>query len=90
MDSQVPRTVKRERSRVLRELIDRKNLAFRERLEGKTLSAVTLSSGESSTRALSDNFVELEIPESSIPSGSLVNVRVETVERRRTMGAICA
>ena len=90
MGGQVPRTVKRERSRVLRELIDRKNLAFRERLEGKTLSAVTLSSGESSTRALSDNFVELEIPESSIPSGSLVNVRVETVERRRTMGAICA
>lgn len=90
MGGQVPRTVKRERSRVLRELIDRKNLAFRERLAGKTLSAVTLSSGASTTRALSDNFVEVEVPGTSIPSGSLVNVRVETVEGRRTLGALCA
>lgn len=88
MDSQVPRTVKRERSRVLRELIDRKNLEFRQGLVGKTLSAVTLSSGESAGRALTDNFVDVEIPESAIPPGSLVDVRVDAVEGRRTVGTI--
>ena len=89
MDGQVPRTVKRERSRVLRELIDRKNLEFRQGLVGKTLSAVTLSSGESAGRALTDNFVDVEIPESAIPPGSLVDVRVDAVEGRRTVGTLC-
>lgn len=89
MASQIPRTVKRERSRVLRELIDRKNLAFRQGLAGKTLSAVTLSSSGSSARALTDNFVDVELPEVSIPSGSLVDVRVESVEGRRTIATLC-
>ena len=89
MDGQVPRTVKRERSRVLRDLIDRKNLAFREGLVGETLSAVTLSSAQSSTRALTDNFVEVEVPESAIPAGSLVDVRVEAVDGQRTTGIVC-
>lgn len=88
MDGQVPRTVKRERSRVLRDLIDRKNLEFRQGLVGKTLSAVTLSSGESAGRALTDNFVDVEIPESAIPPGSLVDVRVDAVEGRRTVGTL--
>lgn len=89
MDGQVARAVKRERSRVLRDLIDRKNLAFRQCLVAKTLSAVTLSSGGPTARALTDNFVEVELPEASMPSGSLVDVRVEAVEGRRTIGTLC-
>lgn len=89
MDGQVPRAVKRDRSRVLRDLIARKNLAFRQCLVGNTLSAVTLSSGGPTARALTDNFVEVELPEVSIPSGSLVDVRVEAVEGRRTIGTLC-
>lgn len=88
MDGQVPRAVKRERGRVLRDLIDGKNLAFRQCLVHKTLSAVTLSSGGPTARALTDNFVEVELPEVSIPSGSLVDVRVEAVEGRRTIGTL--
>ena len=38
----VPMPVRKERNRVLRELAAAKNLAFRERMVGRTLSAVTL------------------------------------------------
>jgi threonylcarbamoyladenosine tRNA methylthiotransferase MtaB len=53
---QVPMEVRRERNRILRELAACKNLEFRQRMLGRTLSAVTLSEG-----ALSDNFLKVEL-----------------------------
>ena len=53
---QIPMQVRRDRNRVLRELGAAKNLEFRRRMVGRTLSAVTLNEG-----ALSDNFLKVEL-----------------------------
>jgi threonylcarbamoyladenosine tRNA methylthiotransferase MtaB len=53
---QVPMEVRRDRNRVLRELGAQKNLEFRRRMLGRTLSVVTLTDG-----ALSDNFLKVEL-----------------------------
>ncbi|HEX7359319.1 MAG TPA: tRNA (N(6)-L-threonylcarbamoyladenosine(37)-C(2))-methylthiotransferase MtaB [Bryobacteraceae bacterium] len=55
---QVPMHVRRERTRALRQLSERKNLEFRRRMVGKTLSAVTLDRGRT---ALSTNFLRIEM-----------------------------
>jgi threonylcarbamoyladenosine tRNA methylthiotransferase MtaB len=54
--NQVPMPVRKERNRVLRELAAGKNLAFRQSMTGRKLSAVTLDGG-----ALSDNFLKIEL-----------------------------
>ena len=56
--AQVPMRVRKDRNRVLRELAAAKNLAFRESMVGRTLSAVTLH--ETGT-ALSANFLKIEL-----------------------------
>jgi hypothetical protein len=48
--------VRRDRNRILRELAAEKNLEFRRRMLGRSLSVVTLSDG-----ALSDNFLKVEL-----------------------------
>jgi threonylcarbamoyladenosine tRNA methylthiotransferase MtaB len=53
---QVPTEVRKERTRILRELAERKNLEFRRRMIGRTLSVVTLTEG-----ALSSNFLKVEL-----------------------------
>jgi len=87
IDAQVPKSVKRERNRVLRELIDRKNLEFRRNLVGSTVSAVTLASGEGTQRALSDNFVEIHLNSEESEPGLLTRVRIESVEAGHTVGS---
>jgi len=54
---QVPMQVRRERSHILRDLAARKNLEFRRRFVGRTLSVVTLQDGT----ALSDNYLKVEL-----------------------------
>jgi threonylcarbamoyladenosine tRNA methylthiotransferase MtaB len=56
--ARVPVPVRKERNRILRELAAAKNLAFRQRMVGRTLSAVTLH--ESGT-ALSGNYLKVEL-----------------------------
>jgi threonylcarbamoyladenosine tRNA methylthiotransferase MtaB len=53
----VPMPVRKERNRVLRGLAEAKNRAFRERMVGWTLSAVTLRDGE----ALTSNYLKVEL-----------------------------
>ena len=55
----VPMPVRKDRNRRLRELAVAKNLAFRQSMIGRRLSAVTLESG---TRALSENYLQIELP----------------------------
>ena len=52
----VPIAIRKERNRILRELAARKNLEFRRRMIGRSLSVVTLTEG-----ALSDNFLKVEL-----------------------------
>ncbi len=87
MSSQVPKAVKRVRSRVLRELIDRKNLEFRRSQLGSTVSAVTLAAGEGVPRALSENFVEIHLNSGEAEPSALTRVRIESVEAGRTVGS---
>jgi threonylcarbamoyladenosine tRNA methylthiotransferase MtaB len=56
--SPVPVPVRHERTQILRDLSDRKNLAFRHRMLGRTLSAVTL---EQRGLALTSNFLKVEM-----------------------------
>ncbi len=61
----VPPEVRRARTHILRELSDRKNLAFRRRLIGQTLSAVTL---EQRGYALTTNFVKVKLAAERAPN----------------------
>jgi len=54
----VPMKVRKERNRILRDLAAAKNLAFRESMVGRTLSAVTLH--ETGT-ALTGNYLKVEL-----------------------------
>jgi threonylcarbamoyladenosine tRNA methylthiotransferase MtaB len=54
----VAMAVRHERTRKLREISDRKNLEFRKRMMGRTLSAVTL---EQRGIALTSNFLKVEM-----------------------------
>lgn len=66
---QVPATVRKERTRLLRELGAKKNLAFRRSQRGRTLSAVTLDNGT----ALTTNYLSAELLAPSAP-GRLIQV----------------
>jgi threonylcarbamoyladenosine tRNA methylthiotransferase MtaB len=70
---QVPIAVRKERNRILRDLAARKNLEFRRRMVGRTLSAVTLTEG-----ALSDNFLKVELSTSRL-ANQLVELRIGAV-----------
>jgi threonylcarbamoyladenosine tRNA methylthiotransferase MtaB len=54
----VPMEVRQERTRILRDLSDQKNLAFRTQMIGRTLPAVTL---EQRGMALTSNFLKVEM-----------------------------
>lgn len=69
---QVPKKVKKERSRILRELIGRKHAAFRASLAGRELDAVTLDRG-----ALTDNFLHVTVEGERLAPAKLVRVRLD-------------
>lgn len=58
-------SIRQERTRVLRELSEQKNLSFRRSMIGKTLPAVTL---EQPGTALSTNFLKVELAEERKPN----------------------
>jgi threonylcarbamoyladenosine tRNA methylthiotransferase MtaB len=62
MAAQVPVSVARERTRILRKLSDDKKTAFMARFLGKRLQAITLSEHDGfATQALTDNYLPLKI-----------------------------
>ncbi len=72
----VPAAAVEERMSALRRLIAEKNLAFRRSQLGQTLSVVTLEArGHTTTPALSDNFVRVEI-HAPLPANQMVNIQV--------------
>jgi len=71
--NQVPVAVRKHRSRLLRELAAKKNLEFRRRLVGRTLSVVTL---EELGMALSDNFIKVELAARRAPN-RLIEVEID-------------
>ena len=68
----VPIPVRKERNRILRDLATAKNLAFRQSMIGKTLSAVTL---HEPLTALTDNYLKVELTNPREPN-RIVDVRI--------------
>lgn len=66
---QVPQKVRKERTRVLRELGALKDLEFRRRMEGRVLKAVTLENGT----ALTSNYIKVHLA-SPRPANRLVDL----------------
>jgi threonylcarbamoyladenosine tRNA methylthiotransferase MtaB len=67
----VPMPVRKARNRILRELADAKNREFRQRMVGRTLSAVTLQGGG----ALSENYLRIELARSYRPN-AMVDLQI--------------
>ena len=67
---QVPMAVRKRRNQVLRDLGALKNLQFREKMLGSTLSVVTLENG-----SLSDNFLKVELA-TPRPANLLANIEI--------------
>src|ERR1022692_1519571 len=74
---QVPMAVRKERNRVLRELAAAKNLAFRQRMVGRTLSAVTLAE---TGIALTENYLKVELAAAREPN-ALIDVPIGGVTK---------
>jgi threonylcarbamoyladenosine tRNA methylthiotransferase MtaB len=70
--AQIPMPVRKQRNRVLRELAAAKNLEFRRRMIGRTLSAITLDDGPV---ALTDNYLKVELALPRDPN-QLIDVRI--------------
>ncbi|MCS7041737.1 MAG: tRNA (N(6)-L-threonylcarbamoyladenosine(37)-C(2))-methylthiotransferase MtaB [Bryobacteraceae bacterium] len=71
MPGPVPWEVRKERTRRLRQLAAEKNLAFRRRMIGRTLSAVTLGGG----RALTANYLSVALARPR-EANEIVDVRI--------------
>jgi threonylcarbamoyladenosine tRNA methylthiotransferase MtaB len=69
---QVSMKVRKERNRILRELAAAKNRAFRERMMGRTLSAVTLD--EAGT-ALTENYLKVQLAHAREPN-RIIDVKI--------------
>ena len=69
---QVPVRVRKDRNQVLREIAAAKNLAFRESMVSRTLSAVTIDDGRI---ALTGNYLKVELAVPS-PPNRLIDVRI--------------
>jgi threonylcarbamoyladenosine tRNA methylthiotransferase MtaB len=70
----VPIPVRKARNRILRELADAKNREFRQRMVGRTLSAVTLHDGA----ALSENYLKIELSRTYLPN-AMVDLQIGDV-----------
>ncbi|MEN6607635.1 MAG: tRNA (N(6)-L-threonylcarbamoyladenosine(37)-C(2))-methylthiotransferase MtaB, partial [Bryobacteraceae bacterium] len=77
MPDQVPITVRKNRSRILRELAAAKNLEFRKGMLGASLSAVTLAR---KSIALSSNYLKVELASPREPN-QLIDVTIGGVTR---------
>ena len=67
--------VRRERTRILRKLSERKNLEFRQRMIGKTLPAVTL---EQRGMALTTNFLKVQMAQERVPN-QMVDLEIDRI-----------
>lgn len=79
LEGAIPMEVRRERNRILRELGERKNLAFRQGFVGRKLSAVTL---EQPHAVLTTNFLHAELDQ-DLPSNHLIDVELVTPDHAR-------
>jgi threonylcarbamoyladenosine tRNA methylthiotransferase MtaB len=77
----VPAQVIRERAHRLREISERKNLAFRRQFAGRELPALTLSVEEDRGESvvLTDNYIQARVSQLGAPPNRLVRARIDRV-----------
>lgn len=82
---QVPMPLRKERNRVLREIVAAKNLDFRRSLTGRTFEAVTLDQTSASGRlAVTDNYLRVHIEGNETAPGQLVPCRITAATQDQT------
>ena len=87
MKSQVPAHIARERTRILRELSDRKKSAFMQSFLGKTLEAITLNVSDGiHTEALTDNYLKMSLEGSHDPN-QWIGAEVAAVDGAMLVGS---
>jgi len=85
MPDQIPPETKARRNRVLRELGEKKFLAFKRSVVGQTLPVVALDEGDGESGLLhgvSDNYLSVLFAGADAWKGRLVQVRVEGMDPR--------
>jgi threonylcarbamoyladenosine tRNA methylthiotransferase MtaB len=92
MKGQVSEQIKKERNEALRALASKKNLAFRERLKGKTL-AVVLEEGETDRigmrSGLTDNYVRVHVSGvKDADFGQEINIRICDIHETGLLGTV--
>ena len=67
-----------------------KNIAFRRRLTGQVLPAITLSHEENLgvSMVLTDNYIHARVPGLAVPPNRLVNIRIEDIRPEATYASI--
>lgn len=91
MENPVPSGALQERVAILRQLSREKNLAFRRRMIGRTLRAITLAGEErgGSTGVLTDNYISARVPGLRLPPNRLVAVRIVEAGPESTTAVLC-
>jgi threonylcarbamoyladenosine tRNA methylthiotransferase MtaB len=92
MPNQVPKDVRSARSAALRTLSDAKWQRFRQAQVGRSFSAVVLEGRDSETgrfEALTDNYITVRVDRTQECIGRMVELTIETVTERETVGLVC-
>jgi len=79
LPGQVPPNVTKTRAVEIINLGRAKNLEFRRRFLGQSLSAITLSKEEGESVVLTHNFIHALVPGLAVPPNRLIDVRIEEV-----------
>jgi threonylcarbamoyladenosine tRNA methylthiotransferase MtaB len=92
MKGQVPERTKKERNEALRAIAFKKNLAFRERLKGKTLGIVLeegQTTGTGMRSGLTDNYIRVHVSGAQKAGiGKEINIRIENINETGMSGRI--
>lgn len=77
-----------ERAALLRRLSRKKNLEFRQSMVRTDLAAVVIKKGRPKARILTDNYIEVSVPDCPAEERDKVRVRIARVTEKATFGRI--
>ena len=79
----IPKTISDQRSLDLRKIGEQKNRSFRKSQIGRSISVITLETkkSEGTTKALSSNFLRVNLPDLSVQPNQFLNVQVTSINK---------
>ena len=84
---------RKQRSRVLRDLLDRRDESYRRDRIGTDLSVLVEESSQAPTgfrNGVSSEYIRVQLPENGVVGGQIIDVRVEGVDGKRTIARTTA